>query len=100
IMPQEEDAGIVPLEAMASGRPVIAYKKGGATETVVEGITGLFFDQQTPAALIEAVQQCSKVEWKPDAICQHAEKFDRLKFQDKIKQFVQQAYQTYSSQRG
>ena len=56
INPQEEDFGITPLESMASGRPVIAYRKGGATETVKEGETGIFFDEQTPASLVAAVK--------------------------------------------
>lgn len=59
----EEDFGIVPVEANASGRPVIAYGRGGVTDSIVEGRTGLFFDRQTPAALIEAMDRFEK--WLP-----------------------------------
>ena len=63
LFPGEEDYGIVPVEAMACGTPVIAYRKGGATETVVEGETGLFFDSQTPEALWQAVEAAAKRSW-------------------------------------
>ncbi len=53
IFPGEEDFGIVPVEAMARGRPVIAFGRGGATETVIEGVTGTFFHEQTVEALFE-----------------------------------------------
>ncbi len=58
----EEDFGLTPVEAMAAGRPVIAYRAGGATETVVEGATGLFFDEQSPAAVAEAIRAFEKNE--------------------------------------
>ena len=54
IFPGEEDFGIVPVEAMASGRPVIAFRRGGATETVLDGVSGVFFDEQSVDALIAA----------------------------------------------
>ena len=56
IFPGEEDFGIVPVEVMASGRPVIAYDRGGARDTVIDGITGLLFQDQTPEALVAAVK--------------------------------------------
>jgi len=95
IMPQEEDAGIVPLEAMASGRPVIAYRSGGATETVVDGVTGIFFDQQTALSLVEAVKKFFGMAWQPTAIRQHALQFGINEFQQKMDQFVQQAYEKH-----
>ncbi len=60
IFPGEEDFGIVPVEAMASGRPVIAFGRGGATETVIEGVTGTFFHEQSVEALLEAVERCER----------------------------------------
>ncbi|WP_163602455.1 glycosyltransferase, partial [Klebsiella pneumoniae] len=68
IFPGEEDFGIVPVEAMASGRPVIAYGRGGATETVVDGMTGVFFDRQTVEAIIDAEQRLSAGQFDPASI--------------------------------
>ena len=95
IMPQEEDAGIVPLEASASGRPVVAYRGGGALDTIIDGKTGIFFNQQTPAALAEAVIKSQAVAWQPEIIRQHAKKFDKANFQNKIKEFIDKSYQDH-----
>ena len=57
IFPQEEDFGITAVEAMAAGRPVIAYRAGGALETIKEGVTGLFFEEQTPGHLIKTLKR-------------------------------------------
>ena len=86
VFPGEEDFGIVPVEAMASGRPVIAYARGGALETVVEGKTGLFFDSQTEKSLLEAVERFESVEdtFDPAEIGSWAEKFDRRVFKSEI----------------
>jgi len=80
VFPGEEDFGIVPVEAMACGRPVIAYGKGGVTETVVDGVTGLFFQEQTEAALLEAVEKADAVPWNTDAIRAQAERFSEAQF--------------------
>lgn len=83
VFPGIEDFGLVPVEAMASGRPVIAYGEGGALDTVREGETGLFFHRQTPEALAEAVRRFERVEerFRPDRIRTHAERFDRRHFE-------------------
>ncbi len=82
IFPGEEDLGIVPLEAQASGRPVIAYGKGGVLETVVPNKTGLFFPEQTTEALNEAVHRFEHCldQFDPYAIHKHAEGFGRQRF--------------------
>ncbi|NLS00455.1 glycosyltransferase family 4 protein [Rhizobium sp. P38BS-XIX] len=82
IFPGEEDFGIVPVEAMASGRPVIAYGSGGALETVVPDISGVLFEEQTVDALIEAVLGFEAIEhrFQPDTLQSHAQKFSLHKF--------------------
>jgi len=80
IFPGEEDFGIVRVEAMASGRPVIAYGRGGATETVLPNVTGLLFDEQTPEAIIDAVEQCRVIDFDPQKIAAHAGQFSRQRF--------------------
>ncbi|MCZ7555959.1 MAG: glycosyltransferase [Bacteroidia bacterium] len=95
LFPGEEDFGIVPVEAMASGRPVIAYGRGGATETVRDGQTGLLFNEQTTASLIAAMQRFDRHTFDAAAIRRHAEGFSRERFADEIRQFVTHAWQEW-----
>jgi glycosyltransferase involved in cell wall biosynthesis len=91
IFPGVEDFGIVPLEAMASGKPVVAFAKGGALETVVgdgDIPTGVFFHRQMVEALIEAIRALPKMKFDPYAIRRHAEKFDRKEFKRQIAEYV------------
>jgi len=89
IFPGEEDFGIVPVEAMASGRPVIAYRAGGATETLLEGATGLFFDRQSPAALKEAIARFQFEVFDKQIIREQALKFDKQIFKRQLRSFVE-----------
>lgn len=84
IFPGEEDFGIVPLEAQSCGKPVIAYGKGGALETIQDGVSGLFFAEQTEDALLDAVARGAATDWNPAAIRAHAERFGIQNFIDGI----------------
>jgi glycosyltransferase involved in cell wall biosynthesis len=95
IFPSEEDFGITPLEAMASGRPVIAFRGGGVLETVVEGKTGLFFNQQTPQSLINTLKSFDPNKFDPKKIRNHVLKFDKEVFKKKIKRFVEEEYNKF-----
>jgi glycosyltransferase involved in cell wall biosynthesis len=86
----EEDFGITLVEAQACGTPIIAYGKGGATETVIDGKTGVFFDEQSPESLINAVNSFEKLNgaFKPREIRKNAERFDQKRFSAEMKEFV------------
>ena len=84
----EEDFGMVPLEVNAAGRPVIAFRGGGAMETVVEGVTGLFFNRPTSASLEDAIEEFESRLWHQQTLRKHAEKFDRSVFSFRVLQFL------------
>lgn len=91
VFPQEEDFGIVAIEAMASGRPLVAYRGGDIPEHMEEGKTGVFFDQQTPEAIVEAVREFEKLEFDPHYIRTKALKFDRSIFKTRMKEYITNA---------
>jgi len=91
IFPGEEDFGMAPLEVAAAGRPCIAYRGGGALETVVQGVTGHFFNEQTPESLAEAIEEFERQEWSPTVLQLHANGFRREVFQEKMRHFLARA---------
>ena len=101
IFPGEEDFGLVPLEAHASGKPVIAFAGGGALETVIgaessetdqSSATGLFYRQQTPEAIVNAVKHFEKLSFQHERIRERALQFDKKLFMKRIRLFVHQVY--------
>jgi glycosyltransferase involved in cell wall biosynthesis len=88
IFPGEEDFGMVPVEAMASGRPVVAFGRGGATETVKEGMSGVFFAEQTVEAISSAVRSLAAVEIDPEKIAAHASQFGREQFFQRMRTHI------------
>jgi glycosyltransferase involved in cell wall biosynthesis len=89
IFPQEEDFGIVAIEAMASGRPVIAYRGGDIPEHLEEGKTGIFVEEQTPESIISAIRKFKSSDFNPEYIREKALQFDKEIFKDKIKRYVE-----------
>ena len=89
----DEDAGITLLEAQASGIPVVAYKKGGALEAVIEGVTGEFFEQQTEESLVEKLKNFDVAKYDRLVIRSNAEKYSQQNFQKLIKEFVLEKYE-------
>ena len=90
VFPGIEDFGMVPVEAMASGKPVIALGQGGVRETVVDGLTGLYFHEQTPKALAEAVHQFegTVAKFDPQVIRAHAKQFSEQIFKDRFRSLI------------
>lgn len=95
INPQKEDFGITVVEAMAAGRPVIALRQGGAVETVIEGQTGIFIENDSPEAILAAVEKFDSKNFNPQTIRTHAEKFSVERFKKEIKEFIDSEYQKY-----
>jgi glycosyltransferase involved in cell wall biosynthesis len=85
----EEDFAAAPLEAAAAGRPSIAYRAGGALETIVEDRTGILFNELTPEDLIDAIERFEHRAWSPELIRLHAEQFSAEAFQERFSAFLQ-----------
>jgi len=89
IFPQEEDFGIVAIEAMASGRPLIAYRGGDIVEHLEEGKMGVFFDEQTPEAIVSAVRKFHDADYDPVYIREKALPFDKERFKSTMKYYIE-----------
>lgn len=98
----EEDFGIAPVEAQACGTPVIAFGRGGARESVIEGLSGLFFDQQSPESISAAVQRFESEEdrFDPALIRTQTERFSPEHFREAFASHVQNAWNKFQSARG
>jgi len=89
ILPGEEDFGITPLEAQASGRPVVAYSAGGALASVIDGVTGTFFQEQTVESLAATLAAFDETRYDPQINRDHALEFDKPRFHRRIFQFIE-----------
>jgi len=85
---EEEDFGIVPVEALSFGKPVIALRQGGVVESVVEGKTGEFFDEPTVESLVEVLRKFKPEKYKPEDCRNQAKKFSKERFKAEIVKFV------------
>jgi glycosyltransferase involved in cell wall biosynthesis len=93
VFPGEEDFGIAPIEAALSGRPVIAYRAGGALDTVRDGRTGVFFERADPVALADAVRRCEGIQWDAGALRRHGEQFSEACFRARFVALVERLLQ-------
>lgn len=92
LFPGEEDFGITPVEAMACGRPVICYGKGGVLDTVIDGKTGVYFEEQTVESLKDAILKFENMKFDKNEIRKRALEFDEPVFQDKIRNYIEEKY--------
>ncbi|MEM0905759.1 MAG: glycosyltransferase [Pseudomonadota bacterium] len=101
VFPGEEDFGIIPVEVMASGRPVIALARGGALETVVEGTSGILFHDQSVAGVREAVSafEAREDEFDPEAVRAHALTFDTERFKTEMAALIDATIANHYSRR-
>ncbi len=84
----DEDFGIVPVEAMSFGKPVIALRSGGVVETVIDGVTGIFFNNPTAESLAQAIKKLEKIKIRPEDCQKQAEKFSKERFKEELTKFV------------
>jgi glycosyltransferase involved in cell wall biosynthesis len=99
ILPGEEDFGIVPVEAQACGRPVVALGRGGALDTVIDGDTGVLFPEPTVDSLAAGLQRAAATAWDSQRIRRHAERFSRARFVSDIERVVDETLSAPIGQR-
>ena len=97
ILPGEEDFGITPLEANASGCPTIAFHAGGALDTVIDGRTGVYFTEASAQSLADAVLRSERILWEPAALRAHAEQFGEVAFKANMHRAIDGAVKRFSS---
>ncbi|GAB4153935.1 MAG: glycosyltransferase family 4 protein [Winogradskyella sp.] len=95
----EEDFGIVPVEAQACGTPVIAFKKGGTRETVLDMKTGLLFNHQTENSIIEAVNKFDTLEFNYDEVRENSLRFSKERFEKEVEEFVKIEFEKFKTRR-
>ena len=91
LFPGEEDFGIVPVETQAAGTPVIAYGVGGATESVLDGRTGVLFDEQSPASLAAAIEHFESIELDEGDVRENARRFGEERFRSELAAVIDRA---------
>jgi glycosyltransferase involved in cell wall biosynthesis len=99
VLPGEEDFGIVPVEAQACGRPVVALGRGGALDTVIDGETGVLFDDTTVDSLAAGLKRAASIDWDAAKIRRHAERFSRQRFINDIQLIVDETLNAPVGQR-
>ncbi len=97
IIAADEDFGLTAVEALSSGKPVIAYRDSGIAESVTDGVTGILFSQQSAESLIEALKKFETLNFNSKEIHESAEKFSEKRFQTDIKGTVDKLYKDYNS---
>lgn len=99
IFPGEEDFGMTPLEVNAAGRPVVAYKAGGALDTIVPYVNGVYFERQEVEHMMGAIRELESYAWDVRRIVSHAQQFDERRFMDRFKTYLEQAYVKFRESR-
>jgi glycosyltransferase involved in cell wall biosynthesis len=100
LFPAEEDFGLVPVEAQAAGTPVIAYARGGGSESIIEGVTGVLFQEQTTASLGAAIVEAEATEFDPVVLRKNAMRFSAVVFRSALGQWLASEWSRFRIERG